>query len=383
MKGNLRQLIVILFLFSGGASAVPADVVVDNSQLATGRLTITGTGFGATGAEVIMYDRFESDTAKAGDIVPLAASDIGAWNAYGGSTGQFPPLYNTLAHSGRFGMQTFTTEMHQLKLDFPRGIQEIFISYWVRLPEGQIFPGRDFPEGKKAETFASDSSWKLTWLYDRDVQGKSNDVCLPTAVGGGVFYLGGNDIPNIDTKIGSFDTWWSWKTWMRIGVWLKANPVDVTAPGDVLFQTVSAEKGVREHRSMNPIFDGDYANGPDELNEGFPNVQEYKHINFPGWYRPETTVGTTPIYDDIYVAIGANSQARVELADSADYMKAKRVAIQKVVSWSDSAIVIDIIEGELDKELKKAAFVFVTDKDGNRNAVGIPVRRYPKPPATN
>jgi hypothetical protein len=266
-------------------------------------------------------------------------------------------------------------------LDFGKGIQEIFISYWVRLPDGQIFPGAKWTRGKKLKTFSKDSSWKFVWLSDRDTGGNSSDGCLPTHIGSGTFYLAGNDF-NLDTNIGKKETWWSWNSWMRISIWLRANPVNPVLDGDVLFQTISAEKGVREYKNKTPIFDGDYANGPGEAYAGEPNVQQWQHLNIAGWIRPESDSGTTPIYDDIYVAIGDNSHARVEIADSPDYKKAKKVAIQKVTSWSDTNIKVDVIDDNFGENLKKAAFIFVWDKDGNRNTQGIPVQLYPKPPTS-
>ncbi len=370
MNNRISLFVIMINVFSSVVLAVPKNITVDNSQLQSGKLTITGTGFGAQAANVIMYDRFESTTAKDGDQIPLNSPDIGAW-----SKGSL--IYNSMSHSGQFSGNAFTTKMKRFTLDFGTGVQEIFLSYWLRLPDGQIFPGRTFPDGKAPGKFPNDSSWKFTWLWDLDRGGSSNDLCLPTHVGHeGIFYLGGNDF-NLDTKIGNRGTWWSWNSWMRISVWLRANPSDPLLAGDVLFQTISAEKGVREYKVSKPIFDSDFNK---IRHRGLPDTKQYQHISFPGWMREETEVGTTPLYDDIYVAIGKNSLTRVEIADSPDYKKAKKVAIQKVISWSDTNIEVDVVDDNFGENLKKAAFIFVWDKDGNRNAQGIPVLPYPKAP---
>ncbi len=285
MNNRVSLIVIMLSVFSSATLAVPKNIVVDSGDLQSGKLTITGAGFGNTGANVIMYERFESDTALEGNKSPRASSDLGQWASNSPGLG-----YSKIAHSGKFGGNG---RDGRLKLDFGKGIQEIFISYWVRLPDGQLFPGSIWTDGyvKAPGNFPKDSSWKFTWLYDRDVVGKSSDVCLPTQVGGGVFYLAGNDF-NLDTKIGNRETWWSWNSWIRISTWLKANPADPTRDGDLLFQTISAEKGVREYKSRTPIFDGDFANGPGETYAGEPNVQQWQHLNIPGWMRSNSDPGT-------------------------------------------------------------------------------------------
>lgn len=373
MNNRLSLILIMLSVFSSVTLAVPKNIAVNNSQIQLGKLTITGTGFGSQTADVVMYDRFESDKAAQGDQIPFTSPEIGVW-----TDGDNRPSYNTIAHSGKFGANL---RAGRFKLDFGKGIQEIFLSYWVRLPDGQIFPGGNWPTGKKPKTFSKDSSWKFVWLSDRDTGGNSSDICLPTHAGSGNFSLAGNDFI-LDTNIGEKETWWSWNSWMRISIWLRANPADPTLDGDLLFQTISAEKGVREYKNKTPIFDGDYANRSGEVYAGEPNIQQWQRIGFPGWMRSTSDAGTTPIYDDIYIAIGENSHARVEIADSSDYKNAKKVAIQKVKSWSDTNIEIDVIEGNFGENLKSAAFIFVWDKDGNRNTQGIPVQLYPKPPTS-
>ncbi|MCW8931856.1 MAG: hypothetical protein OQL19_16685 [Gammaproteobacteria bacterium] len=372
MNIKKRFLFLLLSLFySNIIFAAPVINSVDSSELDDGKLTILGSGFGSDAPNVIMYDRFESDSSAASKgVIPTTSPDIGEWSSSDHSSVR--AIYNSQAQSGNFSAQVYDATQKVLTLDFDTGAQEVFMSYWVRLPNNQIFPGAGFSGAKIPKVFSTDSSWKFTWLYDLDRSGHSNDLCLPTHVGSeGVFYLAGNDF-NLDTSIGNRDVWWSWNSWIRISVWLRANQSDPTANGDVLFQTISAEKGVREYITSKPVFDADFSNGIGEMHEGLPDIKQYQHLSFPGWIRSGSDEGTTPLYDNIYVAIGENSQARVEIADSSNYIGTEQIAIQKVISWSDTKIEIELVDIDSFNSLKDV-FIFVSDKDGNRNTTGTSV----------
>jgi len=322
------------------AQAAPVISSVDSSQMGAGVLTLSGSNFGP-GAHIELFDRFESDTASDGSPIPLTSPEIGSWT----STNVPLLYYSGETHNGRFSAKAGARIFRH---DFTQDvIQEVFASYWVRVPNGWNFPGADRPG-----VFPAASSWKFAWLIDQDYQGNSSDMVMVAHFGDGGFCIAGNDF-NLETRLGN--AWWSWNTWVRVAVWLRANPTNPTSPGDVLFQTVSEEKGVAENWMNRAVFDADG-----------PALKQWQYMTLPGWVR-----SGEPLYDDVYVAAGPNAIARVELADSPDYAQAHRVAVQPASSWSDSSITVDVNQGgfsSLDN-----VYLFVWDKDGNRNATGFPV----------
>lgn len=338
--------------------AQPVITSVDTSQLSTGKLTISGSGFG-NGPQVDVFDTFESNaSANFGDPIPLTSPDIGSWTETNGND----PLYDPLSHSGKFSMRAYTPGVvRAFRNFFPKGQQEVFVSYWVRLENGARFPSLfnnpTTVEYKGPGEFPKDSSWKFSWLIDLDTQGNSSDLCLPSHVGYGKFYLGGNDF-NLDTGLGN--AWFSWTSWMRISIWLRADPNNPSGSGDVIYQTVSQEHGMSERRLSRPVFDADG-----------PSLKEYKKIHIPGWMRRESVASAAPRYDDIYIALGANSLSRVEITDSAIYDQSREVAIQPASFWSGNSIKVDLNKGGF-SDLSNV-YLHVWDKDGNRNATGYPL----------
>ena len=248
------------WLVSSVVLAQPFISSVDTSQLGAGKLTINGNSFGS-GPTIDLFDKFESPAAQAGNQIPMTSPDIGTW-----TSGNPAPVYSSKSqsHSGIYSSKMQNNP--QLRLDFKHGVQEVFLSYWVRVPNGTNFPGASSPG-----VFSTMSSWKFTWLIDLDYLGNSSDANTPTHIGNGSFYFGGNDGP-ITGNLGN--NWWSWNSWIRIAVWLRANPSNPTSAGDVLFQTISQEKGVAENWMQKAVFDADG-----------PALKQFQYVNIPGWLR--------------------------------------------------------------------------------------------------
>ena len=349
MKCKKSILFAGLYLFVSAVLAQPFVSSVDTSKLGAGQLTINGNGFGA-GPSVKLFERFEdSSKTKAGNTIPLTSPTIGAWSS--NDYAVYSPY--SQSHSGNYSARMQNNP--QLRFDFNPGIQEAFLIYWVRVPNGENFPGASTPG-----VFPGVSSWKFAWFIDLDYKGASSDLWIPAHYGNGGFQISGNDTNTISPNLGN--AWWSWNSWVRIAVWMRANPSDPTAPGDVLFHTVSQEKGVAENWMKHAVFDTD---GP------YP--KEYKYVNIPGWIR-----SGAPLYDDIYLAAGPNSIAHVELTDDANYSKSHAVAVQPSTSWSSSKIVVDVNQGGFSS--LNNVYLFVWDKDGNRNPTGYPLSAGGAPP---
>jgi len=320
-------------------------------------VTIIGSGFGA-GPKVELYDDFEASTARVGEDIPLSASPIGSWTS---ANQYYRADYTATARSGKFGFRAWSHEKGQpqpLTKKFP-ATQEVFLSYWVKL-NGDYFPGDNVPGPRQ---FPTDSSWKFTWLMETDGGRENPNLCLPTHVGNGRFMLAGNS-HNLSTNI--TNSWWSWNNWMRITVWLKANESDPLQPGKVLFQALSKEKGLFEVTSKESIFNN---------NNVFP--KQYKQLNIPGWIRSVKDPNTEIVYDDVYLAVGSNAAARVEIGNAPNYKDVTHLELQMHSSWTSGEIKFNLNKGTFSS--LNGLYVFVTDKDGNVSK-GIPLGDAASPP---
>lgn len=342
--------------------ADPASLDSVTYDADTSTVTVHGSGFGS-GPNVFLFDGFESGTASSGDDVELTASIKGAWTDYGTNS----PRYDNRAHSGNYSALIYdkdTEDMLQVKAQFPTGVQDIYVSSWVRIPNGTFFPGMNTTA---PEQFPSDSSWKFNWLIDQDYIGNSSDIILPSHTGFGKFAIGGNDglIDYLSTN-----NWWSWTSWNRMSTLLKSNETDPTDTGLIVFSAMSSEHGAFEEVINKPVFDSDG-----------PALKQFQSINFPGWLRPSGTNNVQPLYDDIYIATGENAAVRIEIADASVYSAASESAIQLAETWTDTKIVFKLREGGLTNVDQAYIHVF----NSNNEPVSTikfcdSCKAFPKPP---
>lgn len=354
MENLLRHSFLFLIALCIGAiacgcvdqSAIVKPVIKSvTGELSNGaEITIVGTGFGS-GPHIVLYDRFEG--GGSGDKIPLTSPTIGVWSM----TGSVPPVYSSYAHTGTHGFLVYdglTDTMRQLRLQFPAD-QEIFVSYWVFVPPGTRFPGTD----GGISQFSTDSSWKFVWLMDGSEGYHSDgkfDICLPTYIGHGLMGIAGND-----GRYRSLDShWWSWHEWMRVSIWLKGSK-RVSNGGESRTQTLSKAKGL-ENRSLS---------GSDIFLKD-DNSRQFNQLNVPGWIRRVGGDQVQPVYDDIYVAVGPASFARVELTNNKNYELSTDSIILIPVEWTDTKIVVKLDYGNMNPVEPLSIHVFA---DGGSQTV--------------
>lgn len=308
-------------------------------------ITINGSAFGS-GPTLAIYDSFDGGTA--GAEIPLDRATVGAWT----ETVSNDPIYSATARSGTSSFRTnYNGKTAQFKKDFATPASEVFVSFWVKIPDGTVFPG----DNGGVKKFSSDSSWKLAWLIDTSYDGSSSDICIPTHIGSGAFSLAGNDMSLGQVPKGG--TWWDWDHWMRISIWLRADPANPTTNGQYFWQAVSPQYKVTTQAESKPVFDAD--------GDGCEKV--WRYINVPGWIRSEGN--SQPAYDDVYIATGANAQARVEISDAATYAESKHLALLIPKTWTASSISAQLPPASLPKD--GPAYLYITDSQGRVNAAGI------------
>lgn len=374
MSPRLSTSIGLAFFAAHGLASDVVYTVSDVTRPTPTSITITGSGFGA-GPNTLVFDQFEGGAD--GAEVDLAKTTRGAWSG----TTTSKPVYDPIAHSGSHSIRTWVGDpgsTGQMQLDLPAGTQTALISYWVHIPPGTPFPG----DGGGVGSFSlGNSSWKLAWIYGQSYQGGDTDVCLPTW-GGYNFYVGGNTpgigFGDVESRVGT--EWWDWNHWMRLTTWLDANTTNPTLPGRWSFQRISAGHGLSQLydegtgmqllnvSDVRTSYPGDTDPRPIFSGNG---VAEFRHVHIPGWFRETSPATVRPLYDDIYVAVGANAAARVELGDAATYAAVTTLEIQPHTAWTDGQVSVTLNRGGISD--LSGAYLYITDANHVVNQHGIPL----------
>lgn len=359
------------------ALATPAPTSAKGTLAAGQTLTVSGANFGSTGPNIVMMEDFERDTA--GQKVQLAGAPVGAWSSYHSSTTY---LASPNAHTGSVGFHAYDyagQSANILALAFSSQYQEAFISFWVTVPSGKSFPGMWGPSGALPPPsplqFPADSAWKFAWLLQSDTMVGNQFNLIPLSYAGGnqfqpaesatgyaMFIQPGNYAMN-SNNIGT--SWWSWSGWNRVSTWMRGQSTVPSGAVGGTSQTLNSQSGMASYSFGNPVTYPTSA----MFQMGVPNY--FQQINVPGWIRENSGPNADPTYDDIYIAVGPGSVARVELTDAATYTASKHATILRSANWSASQVTATIPAAGLD--FTGPAYLYVTDMNGNTNATGVSV----------
>ena len=375
MTRRISFLMAMAFAISANAS--PAPTAATGSLTPSQTLTITGSSFGTQGPNIVLMEDFERDTA--GQKVQLAKAPVGAWTGYN-SSNTF--LASPSAHTGAVGFHAYDYA-HQganiLNLALPSQYQEAFISFWVTVPAGKTFPGEWGPTGKApppvAGQFSGDSSWKFGWLFQAggsvssttqfdlrtlDYGGSNQFMPAESNAGYAMFIQPGNYYQN-SNNVGT--GWWSWTGWNRISTWVRGNSTVPAGAIGGMMQTLSAQNGMASWSFGNPVTYPTSA----MFQKGVS--QYFSQINIPGWVRENSGANADPTYDDIYIAVGPGSAARVEITDAPTYVASKHATLLRPTAWAAGQIVATVPAAGFD--FTGPAYLYVTDSTGATNVAGV------------
>lgn len=333
-------------------SAAPAfDEYVANFNSKNNSIVLTGSGF-SQGPEVALYDNF--DDRPAGETVGLSDPVIGQWSASYNN-----PRYITESDgNGGYLIRNFdlTTgdKIAILEILFDRPEREIFYSFSVKVPKGSHFSGASSPED-----FGERSSWKFSWLYSGQ-KGFGHDdglfdVTVPTHVGSGNFMIAGNS--GALSYINNAEQWWEWDSFNHFGFYMKM--------GENAEQTDTINWLIRIASGKNNI-----VRGGDTPRTSYQGTDyQFDRLRFPGWWGNGDGENFSAIYDNVYVAVGDNANARIVASDNEDIDGSSKVVTLPPLSWSDSKIELEI--GVLPSW--KKIYIHVVDNKGQISSKGIPV----------
>lgn len=333
-------------------------------------ITVSGSGFGATGPSVVLFDDFEKGSNGEMISVSQNSAQVNQW--WEVEVDDSPLYSSSYAHSGALSSLQAWDETpddeatFQARADFGSQITEgsgVYFSYWIYIPAGGHVPGGsgDMPNWKLwtvyGRPFASEHSspYTQTILYDE----------LPT-----VYFLCPDpwyDDTNRDYMLDD-EVWGVWDPgycligmnkgqWHRLEVYLLAGSSDNGAIGTWELNAGLARRQLGYQTGLTTIHPGDY----------------WDTIGFPAYGRggQYSNSLTKTYYDDIYVATGSAARARVEIGNASTYANSTSITVLTPTSWSDSNLTATVRQGSFANG--QSAYLYVVDSAGVVSATGYPL----------
>lgn len=341
MKSKFTTLFLAMFsvCFATTAWTAPGITSVNGTLNSGSVIQISGTGFGFNGPTVHFFDDFEQGQVD----TPIATGTGSALIGQIGGLGSNKPYYtNTRAISGSQSLQvdmSVRDGSSQAEIPLPDSTQ-VFISWWMQL-KGSYWPGLD-PGG-------IGGNWKTVWLMGE--KGDPNiDQTFPTIFGETYTYITANSSPyrnEINAAMGV-----GLNKWMRCWTWIDGKPDNT---GTLQYWRLK-EGGVDQIVNATNI-------------QTMWTGSRYDTVNLNGYARK--TIDSYPTYDDVYIAIGPNARARVEIGNAATYNASTNLTLATVNNWTDTSISATFRQGSLPNGSQ--AYLYVFDANGTPNSTGYPI----------
>lgn len=346
------------------------------------QFAIAGSGFN-TGPTIAVYDTFNQGVD--GQVVansPTAGKWLRNTGPYYKSylTGEMGYACNRMPYGANYD-----NRLGIMVAKLPSKTNTLFVSYSIYLPPGATFSATTTPQ-----TFSDESSWKMAWAMDTEDGFGSNgqaNIILPNHNGHGNFAVDGNagdllqslppsayhNYPVSTSNLQDFKSYWSWDQPNHIAMFLKPNKSNPTGTAGEIYWRIANAKSALVEQTIGVV-------------AALPNTTGvYDIVNIPGWWGNGDQSRFQAIYDNIYIAVGDNVKARIELTDSGTYASSTKVYPVPYEQWSDGNIVLSaktININSLDKY-----YVYVTDSSGARSG-GVKLCNgctgtsviYPNPP---
>ena len=320
-------LICLIVLFgTGSAWSQPSITGISGVLEEDNQVYISGVNFGNNGPKVVLFDDFEDGVLGSPIKTGEGSASFGQWHIEVGNT----TYSNAESVSGN---KAFRADMsdHWLKYTqvlLPDTPLDVFVSYWLLIPEGDKIPGEDSSEG---------INWKTTWLQG---EGTVDDDQVIPALLSSSWTLFGNNTPYTGWPSAPYLVKGKWK---HFKVWIKGG---YNNDGEVKLWHLDHNGPLSQTLNQTSVSTM-YAGGARE------------RIRFNGYGR--STNNCHPMFDDVYVATGPNGQARIEVGDNINYLECSNIAVSVPTSWSDNNINAVLHTGSFPPG---DAFLFVVNSQG-------------------
>ena len=349
---DYRLTILICLVLTGllfrQAFAAPAITGVSGTVQDGQTVTISGSGFGATGPNVVFFDSFEKGTA--GQVVSLAtgSADIGEWNELPTSDSE-STISSAYALSGGKSMQIdWRPGSGGGPAVYYSNVQNSYFlfSWWQFIPTNRDVPGTNNVDG---------ANWKWFWMGDRhdgwpmgsDYAGQQHYGFNPD---GSTYGIQGPVLGHDEGSPARYDCgWYPDDSLFRKGTWMRVTMVmkNAASGGSIWQQEVSSAGHVIQFNVSNIVT----AHADDPWNKLF----------LPGYGRGDSNA--VAYYDDVYVATGAGARARVEMGNASTYSASTKLAFITPTSWDISQIKATVRQGVF--KGGETVYLFVVDASGN------------------
>lgn len=312
---------VTLFIVTARTAWAAPSISSISGTFSNGQdITISGSGFGANGPSVAIFDDFEAGTINqtigtgAGNL-----ANVGVWQA----DGTYPGYYtSSAAVSGIKSMginwkTPLASKDVRVRLS---GATDIFISYWWYVPSGSDFPGENGGEG---------TNWKQIWAYKNDDISGGDQTFVSVLGSGGppenafAFYETCDACPT--SQYGNISLPMK-GAWHRVWFYIKGSE---TTNGEMDYWDLNPSGGIVQNI---------HTTGVATLNAG----AVYNWASVPGYGRNNSSGGSWAEYDDVYIATAAsgNGQERIEICDQSDYASASmsKITLATPKAWATGSL---------------------------------------------
>lgn len=351
-KLSVKIVLIICCIIPSTCIAAPDIDVATGTFSDGGTINITGTGFGTTGPNVVLFDTFEKGTSGANISTVTNSADVANWTA-SERMGATVPLYtNAYALSGTKSMAI------DYRVGYGSGpsltysnVQnsDILVSWWQYIPTNRDVPGTN-------NSADGGPNWKWFWIGDQNddwpwgsdysIQCLSSTCSSSTTIG---------SLDDTGTPARYDGKWYtplfSKGTWMRVTVAMR----NATSGGYAWQQEINGSSNSVVDSVINVVT----AHSDDPWNV----------LVIPGFGRSDNN--SVVYIDDVYVATGAGARARVEMGNASTYSASTNLALITPTAWSDTSITATVRQGSFSDE--ESAYLYVVHADGTMNANGYPV----------
>jgi len=335
---------ISLCLIMSVATAISDPVVTGvNGTVSNGQsITVNGSGFGSTGPTVVMFDDFEKGTTGSNIMLGSNSSQIGTWTGTGDSIPKYDATYKV---SGSKAMMVNCQVSYAASFETNNlpSFNRAFLTYWVYMPTTSTFP---------TNTSGGDN-WKIAWLYGSDVL--TGDIMTFMRLGTGNFSMDCNGCIADQTYVNpAFDM--AKGAWYRISTYIDASTYSSSDTRQLWVMSPGLSKPFTQH-----IY---------SRQQLFRSGQMMNNLSMNGYCR-QTNAESKARFDDVYLAIGPNARARVEIGNASTYSACTNMTVVTPISWGSTSITGTVRQGGFTSGSR--GYLYVTDSNGVVNSSGWPV----------
>lgn len=358
MKRFLFALFTItVMLFSVPCFSEPIISGVAGAVVNGDEITISGNGFGYPGPTILIYDNFEGGVDGANIYTGTGSATINKWDTIGGGDNNNKPIYSDdYTHSGSLAMRSIydistsgTNDSSCEAMVRNLYVTKFFATYWFYMPTTYYRssnPAVMLPTHKPC--CPQDWNWKPIWFYGESPGDDDAMINLLTYVDA----IDCNDCYD-DYKTFSY-TYFSYGSWFRYS-WYVDGQTTFTGESHLQYLSTDTNSKLQDLKRL-----VDWRQFKEE-------GDHFEKFLIGGWGRLayNTDYSSVAFFDDVYVAVGDNARARVEIGDNAVYSECRNLSICTINSWTQTEIGAVVRQGSFSDSA--TAYVFVVN--GNDGSV--------------